>query len=212
VLRVNRWKRRSGLLPTICTAKAAIKTGMISSIGCRLSNKCGLTRKRTSAMSPDQERLTATQTRLLARLRFFFNGHLRRATLFCNPRSPRQTSNDVSRYLTHKGIRKMPSPLSAPKADERNCRRLQPRSRSWISRGSVTIDDAPHACAYRGKPASRTGLSAIAAGLSYRVFAEAIASSLQCPLDSWHHNGAIGAGQHGELRCSLEFCQKLSRF
>ena len=45
--------------------------------------------------------------------------------------------------------------------------------------------------------------------LSHCIVAEIITSSLQCPLDSWHHGGTIGTRQHSQLRCSLEFGQKL---
>ncbi len=45
--------------------------------------------------------------------------------------------------------------------------------------------------------------------LSHCIVAEIITSSLQCPLDSWHHGGTIGTRQHSQLRCSLEFSQKL---
>jgi hypothetical protein len=43
--------------------------------------------------------------------------------------------------------------------------------------------------------------------LSGLIFDGVIPSSLQCPLDSRHHGGAIGAGQYSQLRCSLKFGQ-----
>jgi hypothetical protein len=43
--------------------------------------------------------------------------------------------------------------------------------------------------------------------LSDLIFDRVIPRSLQSPLDSGHHNRAIGAGQHTQLRCSLEFGQ-----
>ncbi len=48
--------------------------------------------------------------------------------------------------------------------------------------------------------------------LSNFIIDEIITSSLQRPLDSRHHGGTIGAGQHSQLRCSLKLGQKLRRF
>ena len=48
--------------------------------------------------------------------------------------------------------------------------------------------------------------------LSTYLFTEIVTRSLQSPHDNGHHDGAIGAGQHRQLRCRLEFGQKLCRF